>query len=72
MSKDNVRIMTSISVDLNNQLTELAKQYGMSKSGLVAYYVGRSVAIETKASSVLDSQSIAMLMHSMSNDLKKF
>lgn len=46
--KDQIRLTIAISRDLYDKLVVLTESYGMSKSALVAYYVGRSVDTETR------------------------
>jgi hypothetical protein len=46
MKKDQVRITIAITKELYDKIGSVAQSYGMSKSGLVAYYVGRSVETE--------------------------
>jgi len=72
MIKKNDRIMISISVELNERLTQLCEDYGMTKSSLCAYYIGKQVNLETKVNSLASQESVNSIMLAMANDLKKF
>jgi len=60
-----VRIMTAVSPELNEKLMTLCKAYGMSKSGLVAYYVGKMVDTETRFQSLVNQDTINELVKTM-------
>lgn len=63
--RNNIRIMTAVSPDLNDKLISLCKAYGMSKSGLVAYYVGKMVDTETRFQSLVNQETINELVKTM-------
>lgn len=46
MKRDQVRITIAITKELYDKIATVSESYGMSKSGLVAYYVGRAVDTE--------------------------
>lgn len=63
--RNNIRVMTAVSPELNEKLNALCKAYGMSKSGLVAYYVGKMVDTETRVQNLVNSESMNNLMKSL-------
>lgn len=60
-----VRIMTAVSPELNEKLMTLCKAYGMSKSGLVAYYVGKMVDTETRFQNLVNQETVNELVKTM-------
>ena len=60
-----VRIMTAVSPELNEKLISLCKAYGMSKSGLVAYYVGKMVDTETRFQNLVNENTVNELIKTM-------
>lgn len=70
--KDNVRVMASISSDLNNKLQILCDQYGMSKSSLIAYYIAKMVSTENKVNDLVNQETVNNLFSAMAKDLTKF
>jgi hypothetical protein len=60
-----VRIQTALSPELIEKLDNLCKKYGTTKSGLIAYYVGRAVETETQANNLMTSDTVNMLMKAM-------
>lgn len=60
-----VRIMTAVSPELNDKLISLCKAYGMSKSGLVAYYVGKMVDTETRFQNLVNENTVNELIKTM-------
>lgn len=63
--RKNIRLMTAVSPELNKRLDALCDAYGMTKSGLIAYYVGKSVDMETRAQSLLNEDTMTSMMKAM-------
>lgn len=60
-----IRLMTAVSPELNEKLMTLCKAYGMSKSGLIAYYVGKMVDTETRFHSLVNQDTVNELVKAM-------
>lgn len=64
--------MVAVSPELNERLNQLCKDYGMSKSSLCAYYIGKQANLESKVNSVMDMENLNNIMALMTKDLNKF
>lgn len=62
--RNNIRVMTAVSPELNEKLIALCKAYGMSKSGLMAYYIGKMVDTESRVQSLVSQHTIENLLKS--------
>lgn len=62
--RNNIRVMTAVSPELNDKLVALCKAYGMSKSGLVAYYIGKMVDTESRVQNLVSQHTIESLLKS--------
>lgn len=58
-------MFTAISTDLNEKLVALCQAYGMTKSGLIAYYVGKMVDQETRVNGLISQDSFAQVMSTL-------
>jgi hypothetical protein len=62
--RNTVRVMSAISPELNEKLIALCKAYGMTKSGLMAYYIGKMVDTESRVQNLVSQHTIENLLKS--------
>lgn len=65
MRKDTVRITVAIGREVYDKLDMLCSAYGLTKSNLVAYYIGQRVDAELRVQNMMHPNALDKLMKSM-------
>lgn len=59
------RLSIKVSIDVNQKLDERAAKLGMTKSGLVTYYIGQGLTLDMQKDALVTPEGLAKMFNNM-------
>lgn len=59
------RLSIKVSIDVNQKLDERAAKLGMTKSGLVTYYIGQGLSLDMQKDALVTPENLAKMFNNM-------